>query len=243
MCGIPKNRQNLLFSATFSDEIKALADGLLNKPLLVEVARRNTTAEMITHKVHPVDTDKKKSLLAHLIKEHKWQQVLVFTRTKHGANKLAQYLDTNGIPALAIHGNKSQANRVSTLAKFKDGSLQVLVATDIAARGLDIVDLPHVVNFELPNVPEDYVHRIGRTGRAGQTGDAVSLVARDEKKLQIAIERLLKKKIDEEVIAGFAPNPNAPSTPTPAPSHNHRQGSNFNNTRNANNSRSGYRSR
>ena len=221
---LPKKRQNLLFSATFSDEIKALADGLLNKPAMVEVARRNTTAEMITHKVHPVDTDKKKSLLAHLIKEHNWHQVLVFTRTKHGANKLAEFLDKNGLPALAIHGNKSQANRVSTLAKFKDGSLQVLVATDIAARGLDIVDLPHVVNFELPNVPEDYVHRIGRTGRAGQTGDAVSLVAPDERKLQVAIERLLKKKIDEEIVAGFAPNPNAPrvSAPAAAPSNQRR---------------------
>ncbi len=208
---LPKKRQNLLFSATFSDEIKTLADGLLNNPAMVEVARRNTTAEMITHKVHPVDTDKKKALLAHLIKEHNWHQVLVFTRTKHGANKLAEYLDKNGLPALAIHGNKSQSNRVSTLAKFKDGSLQILVATDIAARGLDIVDLPHVVNFELPNVPEDYVHRIGRTGRAGQTGDAVSLVSKDEKKLQVAIEKLLKKKIDEEVISGFEPNPNAPS--------------------------------
>ena len=212
---LPKKRQNLLFSATFSDEIKALADGLLNKPAMVEVARRNTTAEMITHKVHPVDSDKKKSLLAHLIKEHNWHQVLVFTRTKHGANKLAEFLDKSGLPALAIHGNKSQANRVSTLAKFKDGSLQVLVATDIAARGLDIVDLPHVVNFELPNVPEDYVHRIGRTGRAGQTGDAVSLVSRDEKKLLVAIERLLKKKIVEVVVSGFEPNPNAPvSQPT-----------------------------
>ena len=208
---LPKKRQNLLFSATFSDEIKALADGLLNKPAMVEVARRNTTAEMITHKVHPVDNDKKKALLAYLIKEYNWHQVLVFTRTKHGANKLAEYLDKNGLSALAIHGNKSQSNRVNTLAKFKDGSLQVLVATDIAARGLDIIDLPHVVNFELPNVPEDYVHRIGRTGRAGQTGDAVSLVSRDEKKLQIAIEKLLKKKIDEEIVVGFEPNPNAPS--------------------------------
>lgn len=202
---LPKKRQNLLFSATFSDEIKLLADGLLSNPAIIEVARRNATVEMITHKVHPVDTDKKKALLAHLIKNHNWNQVLVFTRTKHGANKLAQYLDANGIPALAIHGNKSQANRTSTLAKFKDGSLQVMVATDIAARGLDIVDLPHVVNFELPNVPEDYVHRIGRTGRAGQTGDAVSLVSNDERKLQYAIERLLNKKIDEEVITGFAP--------------------------------------
>ena len=212
---LPKQRQNLLFSATFSDEIKALADGLLNNPAMIEVARRNATAEMITHKVHPVDRDKKRPLLAHLIKQNNWHQVLVFTRTKHGANQLAEYLSKNGISALAIHGNKSQSARTRALAEFKDGSLQVLVATDIAARGIDIADLPHVVNFDLPNVPEDYVHRIGRTGRAGQTGDAVSLVCVDEHKLQHDIERLLKRELPEEVIAGFEPDPNAKAEPIP----------------------------
>lgn len=213
---LPKKRQNLLFSATFSDEIKTLADKLLNQPVMIEVARRNATAEMISHKVHPVDADKKRALLSYLIKQHNWYQVLVFTRTKHGANKLAEYLVKQDIPAAAIHGNKSQAARVRALSEFKSGALQVLVATDIAARGLDIVDLPHVVNFELPNVPEDYVHRIGRTGRAGQTGDAVSLVSLDEQKLLVAIERLLKKKIDREIISGYTPDPNAVSKPAPA---------------------------
>lgn len=208
---LPRARQNLLFSATFSDEIKGLADRLLNKPAMIEVAPRNATAEMITHKVYPVDSGKKKALLSELIKNNNWHQVLVFTRTKHGANKLAEYLTAHGINSLAIHGNKSQAARIKALTQFKDGSLQVLVATDIAARGIDIVDLPHVVNFELPNVPEDYVHRIGRTGRAGQTGDAVSLVSPDEQKLLVAIERVLKKKIEQEVIVGFEPNPHAMS--------------------------------
>lgn len=208
---LPQKRQNLLFSATFSDEIKALADKLLNKPTMLEVTPRNTTAEMITHKVYPVDSGKKRALLSELIKINNWHQVLVFTRTKHGANKLAEYLTAREINSLAIHGNKSQAARIKALSQFKDGSLQVLVATDIAARGIDISDLPHVVNFELPNVPEDYVHRIGRTGRAGQTGDAVSLVSPDEQKLLVAIERVLKKKIEQEVIAGFEPNPHAMS--------------------------------
>jgi len=203
---LPKQRQNLLFSATFSDEIKTLADGLLNKPAMIEVARRNATADKVTHKVYPVDRDKKRPLLTHLIKEFNWHQVLVFTRTKHGANQLAEYLTKNGIPSLAIHGNKSQSARTRALSEFKDGSLQVLVATDIAARGIDIIDLPHVVNFELPNVPEDYVHRIGRTGRAGQTGEAVSLVCVDELKLQADIERLLKRELPEEIVPGFEPD-------------------------------------
>ena len=205
---LPKTRQNLLFSATFSDEIKVLADSLLKQPLMLESAARNTTAERVTHKVYLVDKDKKHLLLAHLILDKNWHQVLVFTRTKHGANKLAAYLDKNGIPALAIHGNKSQSNRTNTLAKFKNGSLQVLVATDIAARGIDITDLPHVVNFELPNVPEDYVHRIGRTGRAGQSGDAVSLVSAEERKLRIDIERVIKIKLPEEIVRGFEPTTN-----------------------------------
>ncbi len=210
---LPAKRQNLLFSATFSDEIKALADGLLNAPETIEVAKRNATAETIEHKVHPVDRDKKRPLLAKLVKMHNWFQVLVFTRTKHGANQLAEYLTKNGIPSLAIHGNKSQAARTRALSEFKDGSLQVLVATDIAARGIDIADLPHVVNYELPNVPEDYVHRIGRTGRAGQSGEAVSLVCVDELKLLAAIEKVIKKKIPQEIIEGFEPDKNAKPEP------------------------------
>ena len=205
MALLPKQRQNLLFSATFSMEIKALAAELLNEPALIEASKANSTVPLITHKVHPCDPATKRLLLAHLIKRHNWNQVLVFTRTKHGANRLAEFLDQHGIPALAIHGNKSQTNRTKTLAQFKEGSLQVLVATDIAARGLDIIDLPHVVNYELPNVPEDYVHRIGRTGRAGKTGDAVSLVSADEIKLQLAIERVLNMPIESEMVTGFEP--------------------------------------
>ncbi|MES1983051.1 MAG: DEAD/DEAH box helicase [Pseudomonadota bacterium] len=203
---LPRQRQNLLFSATFSDEIKALADGLLNKPAMIEVARRNATAELIEQRIYPVDRERKRELLAHLIKEHNWHQVLVFTRTKHGANKLAEQLDREGIPALAIHGNKSQAARTRALAEFKSGTLQVLVATDIAARGIDISELPHVVNFELPNVAEDYVHRIGRTGRAGSEGEASSLVCIDEKKLLQDIERLIKREIPVVQIPGFEPD-------------------------------------
>ncbi|MER0214962.1 MAG: RNA helicase [Nitrosomonas sp.] len=210
---LPKQRQNLLFSATFSDEIQALADNLLNKPVMIEVARRNATADKVTHVVHPVDRDRKKELLAHLIKQHRWSQVLVFTRTKHGANKLTEFLAANGISALAIHGNKSQSARTQALTKFKAGSLQVLVATDIAARGIDISELPHVVNFELPNVAEDYVHRIGRTGRAGAEGDAVSLVCVDETKLLTAIERLIKRELPSQVIAGFEPDPRIKAEP------------------------------
>ncbi|MET0855925.1 MAG: DEAD/DEAH box helicase, partial [Telluria sp.] len=172
---LPPKRQNLLFSATFSEEIKALADGLLNKPAMIEVARRNSTVEVIQQKIHPVDRDKKHQMLAHLIKTNNWTQVLVFMRTKHGANKLVEQLNGDGIGAMAIHGNKSQSARTKALSEFKDGALQVLVATDIAARGIDIDQLPHVVNYDLPNIPEDYVHRIGRTGRAGATGEAVSL--------------------------------------------------------------------
>lgn len=210
---LPKQRQNLLFSATFSNEIQALADSLLNKPVLIEVARRNAVADKVTHVVHPVDRDRKRDLLAHLIKQHRWSQVLVFTRTKHGANRLAEFLTANGIPSLAIHGNKSQSARTLALAKFKTGNLQVLVATDIAARGIDISELPHVVNFELPNVAEDYVHRIGRTGRAGAEGDAVSLVCVDEYKLLTAIEKLLKRELPSQVIAGFEPDPRIKAEP------------------------------
>jgi ATP-dependent RNA helicase RhlE len=210
---LPRQRQNLLFSATFSDEIKLLADGLLKNPALIEVARRNATAELITQKIYPVDRERKRELLAHLIKEHNWFQVLVFTRTKHGANRLAEQLAKGGIPAMAIHGNKSQAARTRALAEFKTGKLQVLVATDIAARGIDISELPHVVNFELPNVPEDYVHRIGRTGRAGSEGEASSLVCIDEKKLLADIERLIKREIPVVQVSGFEPDPRIKAEP------------------------------
>ncbi len=210
---LPKRRQNLLFSATFSEEIKALADNLLNAPAMIEVARRNSTVEIITQKVHPVDRDRKRELLSHLIKTQNWHQVLVFTRTKHGANKLAEQLNDDGITALAIHGNKSQSARTRALAEFKDGDLQVLVATDIAARGIDIDQLPHVVNYDLPNVPEDYVHRIGRTGRAGATGEAISLVCVDERAFLHDIERLIKREIPSVVVPGFTPDPNARAQP------------------------------
>jgi len=206
---LPANgvRQNLLFSATFSNEIKQLADRLLNRPELIEVPRCNTTAERIVQVVHPVDKHRKREMLSHMIGAGNWRQVLVFTRTKHGANRLAEQLEQDGLSAAAIHGNKSQAARTSALAAFKGGKVRVLVATDIAARGLDIDQLPHVVNYELPNVPEDYVHRIGRTGRAGKEGAAVSLVCVDEHRLLRDIERLLKREIPRVVLQGYAPDP------------------------------------
>ncbi|WP_410499921.1 DEAD/DEAH box helicase [Chitinibacter sp. S2-10] len=200
---VPAERQNLLFSATFSDEIKELADKLLNNPALIEVARRNTTNELVSQRVHLVDRDKKLPLLTHLIQEGDWHQVLVFMRTKHACNRVAEKLNKDGITAMAIHGNKSQNARTAALAQFKTGELQVLVATDIAARGLDIEELPHVVNFELPNVPEDYVHRIGRTGRAGCTGEALSLVCVDELKFLADIEKLTKQSIPKFIVPGF----------------------------------------
>ncbi|MCU7931268.1 MAG: ATP-dependent RNA helicase RhlE [Candidatus Thiodiazotropha sp. (ex Codakia rugifera)] len=212
---LPANgaRQNLLFSATFSRDIKALADRLLNRPELIEVARRNTTAERIKQVVHPVDKSRKREMLSHMIGSNNWQQVLVFTRTKHGANRLAQQLEKDGLTASAIHGNKSQGARTRALADFKSGEVRVLVATDIAARGLDIDQLPHVVNYELPNIPEDYVHRIGRTGRAGNEGEALSLVCVDEHKLLSDIERLLKLKIPEVLLAGYEPDPSIKAEP------------------------------
>ncbi len=212
---LPQNeaRQNLLFSATFSDEIKQLAERLLNRPQLIEVAKRNTTAERIEQLVHPVDKSRKRELLSHMIGARNWRQVLVFTRTKHGANRLAQQLEKDGLSAAAIHGNKSQGARTRALAGFKSGEVRVLVATDIAARGLDIDQLPHVVNYELPNVPEDYVHRIGRTGRAGKEGQAVSLVCVDEHKLLRDIERLLKRKIPQQVLEGYEPDPSIEPEP------------------------------
>jgi len=203
---VPKQKQSLLFSATFSDEIKALADRLLNKPQVIEVARRNTTAETIAQRVVMVGREKKKDLLAHLIKSQNWHQVLVFTRMKHGANRLCEFLNKSGISAMAIHGNKSQGARTKALAEFKTGDLAVLVATDIAARGIDIDQLPHVINYELPNVPEDYVHRIGRTGRAGAQGEALSLVCMDEEGFLADIEKLIKRTLPRETMAGFGPD-------------------------------------
>jgi ATP-dependent RNA helicase RhlE len=202
---VPAKKQSLLFSATFSDEIKALADKLLNAPALIEATRRNSTVELIAQRIHPVAREKKKELLAHLIKQGDWHQVLVFTRMKHGANRLAEWLEDHGVGAMAIHGNKSQSARTKALAEFKAGTLPVLVATDIAARGIDIDQLPHVVNFELPNVPEDYVHRIGRTGRAGAQGEAISLVCVDEEIFLRDIERLIKRSIPRETVPGFEP--------------------------------------
>ncbi len=210
---LPRRRQNLLFSATFSDEIKALADSLLDRPAMIEVAPRNSTVDVIAQVVHPVDRDRKQQLLSTLIERNDWRQVLVFTRTKHGADKLTRQLNDDAIRALAIHGNKSQSVRTRALAEFKDGDLRVLVATDIAARGIDIDELPHVVNFDLPNVPEDYVHRIGRTGRAGASGEAISLVCVDELAFLRDIERLLRKPIRREVVAGFEPDPRERAQP------------------------------
>jgi ATP-dependent RNA helicase RhlE len=204
LAALPRKRQNLLFSATFSDEIRTLAQGLLHDPLMIQVAARNSTVETIAQKVLPVEGKQKAALLLHLVREHNWYQVLVFTRTKHGANRLATQLDKHGVPALAIHGNKSQNARTRALAEFKSGKLQVLVATDIAARGLDIDNLPHVVNFDLPHVPEDYVHRIGRTGRAGASGEAISLVAPEERDLLRDIERVIRRQLPREVVTGFA---------------------------------------
>ncbi|MBI4290878.1 MAG: DEAD/DEAH box helicase [Betaproteobacteria bacterium] len=203
---LPPKRQNLLFSATFSDEIRRLSSQFLHDPVTVEVARRNAPIELIGQVAHPVDKDRKRELLSHLVKTNNWQQVLVFTKTKHGANRLAQQLEDDGIDADAIHGNKSQPQRTRTLKRFKDNELQVLVATDIAARGIDIDALPHVVNYDLPNVSEDYVHRIGRTGRAGITGAAVSLVSGEDRPLMAAIERLINKKVELRVVPGFEPS-------------------------------------
>ena len=210
---LPKQRQNLLFSATFSKEIRSLAEGLLQNPERVQVAPQNATADRISQVVHPVDRARKRELLSWLMGSGNWRQVLVFTRTKHGANRLAKQLEQDGLSAAAIHGNKSQAARTRALADFKAGSLRALVATEVAARGLDIDQLPHVVNFELPHVPEDYVHRIGRTGRAGREGEAVSLVCVDERGLLERIERLLKTKIRTEVIPGYEPDPSIPAEP------------------------------
>ncbi len=207
---LPKNRQNLMFSATFSDDIRKLAKGLVNNPVEISVSPRNTTVETVEQWICPVDKNAKSRVLTQLIQENNWAQVLVFSRTKHGANRLTRHLEGKGIKAAAIHGNKSQGARTKALAEFKNGSTQVLVATDIAARGLDIDQLPQVVNFDLPNVPEDYVHRIGRTGRAGATGQAISLVSADEVKLLFAIERLIQQVINRKFVEGMEPTNNLP---------------------------------
>ena len=224
---IPRERQNLLFSATFSKEIRALAATLLNNPAEVQVAPRNTTVEKVSQLVHPVDKRRKRELLSHRIGRENWRQVLVFTRTKHGANRLAQQLCDDGLHAVAIHGNKSQGARTKALKDFKLGKVRILVATDVAARGLDIEKLPHVVNYELPNVPEDYLHRIGRTARAGQDGHAVSLVCVDEQKLLRDIEGLLKSDIRKEIIPGYEPDPRIKAEPIrngrPQPSNSKRR--------------------
>jgi ATP-dependent RNA helicase RhlE len=210
---LPKSRQTLLFSATFTDEIKQLAAQFLKTPASVQITPQNTAAELVRQVVHPVDRERKRALLSHLITSRKLEQVLVFTRTKHGANRLSEQLDKDGISSMAIHGNKSQPQRIKALEDFKKGAVRVLVATDIAARGLDIDMLPHVVNYELPQVPEDYIHRIGRTGRAGSEGEALSLVCVDEHKLLKDIEKLLRKELPKDVIAGYTPDPSIPAEP------------------------------
>ncbi|MBA5248909.1 MAG: DEAD/DEAH box helicase [Gammaproteobacteria bacterium] len=209
---LPEKRQTLMFSATFSDEIRKLAKTLVHDPIEISVTPRNTTVSSVKQWIHPVDKSKKQALLTHLIQEHSWYQVLVFSRTKHGANRIATQLGKRGITAAAIHGNKSQGARTRALADFKAGKVNVLVATDIAARGIDIVELPHVVNFDLPNVPEDYVHRIGRTGRAGSKGEAISLVSADEVKQLFDIERLTQKKLERIMVDDFVPSHDVPET-------------------------------
>jgi ATP-dependent RNA helicase RhlE len=210
---VPKEKQSLLFSATFSDEIRDLANNLLKDPLSIQVTPRNTTVQRITQVIHPVGRGKKKALLVHIINQHNWSQVLVFTRTKFGANNVAEFLTKNGIHAMALHGNKSQGARTQALAGFKSGEIRALVATDIAARGIDIDELPHVVNYEIPNVSEDYVHRIGRTGRAGKSGEAVNLVSLDEEGFMMDIERFTKQQIPVQIFPEFMPEPGEKAEP------------------------------
>ena len=209
---LPRNRQTLMFSATFSENIRQLAKGLVQNPVEISVTPRNSTVKLVEQWVHPVDKKRKSALLIHLIKANDWQQVLVFTKTKHGANRLARQLEEKGIQAAAIHGNKSQGARTKALADFKQGDTRILVATDIAARGLDIQGLPKVANFDLPSVPEDYVHRIGRTGRAGARGEAISLVSADEVKQLSDIESVIQKRLPREVIDNFEPIHDVPDT-------------------------------
>lgn len=240
MALLPKKRQNLMFSATFADDIRQLAKGITNNPVEIDVAPRNSTLNIIAQKIHPVDKGRKPELLSHLIRSQNWYQVLVFSRTKHGADKLVKRLARDNINAAAIHGNKSQPQRTKALAGFKHNKIQILVATDIAARGIDIDQLSHVVNFDLPNVPEDYIHRIGRTGRAGASGIAISLVSADEIKQLKDIERLIKRKIDREEIEGFEPQHFVQeSAPAKAPRNNRRpNGAGSNNRRGGNDQRS-----
>ncbi len=239
---MPVRRQNLLFSATFSAEIKALAKGILNQPVAVEATPENTTVEKIDQLVYRVDKTQKTTVITKLINDGNWQQVLVFTRTKHGANKLSEKLEKSGISSAAIHGNKSQGARTKALADFKAGKIRVLVATDIAARGLDIPLLPHVVNYELPNVPEDYVHRIGRTGRAGASGQAISLVSIDETEFVVGIEKLLGLKLKKQILEDFEPTEKADQIakkPQQRSGNRPRNGNSNNaNSRNGNNSNS-----
>lgn len=229
---LPSHRQNLLFSATFSNDIKKLADGLLDNPTLIEVARRNTSSEIVEQVVHHVNKSDKRDVLIKLINDGNWQQVLVFTRTKHGANKLSEQLNKFDISSAAIHGNKSQGARTKALANFKNGDVRVLVATDIAARGIDIDQLPHVVNFELPNVSEDYVHRIGRTGRAGNEGVAVSLVCVDEDEYLEGIEKLIKKDIPKVEVEGFIVDPTIKAEPIQKKRGSNPRGNSNSNSRN-----------
>ena len=217
-----EQRQSLLFSATFSEEIKKLADKMLQAPELIEVAKRNTVSETITHRVHPVAADAKRALLVKLLKSSEFNQVLVFTRTKIETNKLARELQRAGIAADSIHGDKSQLDRMKALEAFKDGSVLVLVATDVAARGLDIDDLPHVINFELPHTPEDYVHRIGRTGRAGKQGTAISLVSAHEVQYLADIEKLIKIQVEQVIVPGFDPEYDYEYPPSGKKSHHRR---------------------
>ncbi len=228
---LPKQRQNLMFSATFSNDIRRLAKGIINNPVEIDVAPRNTTVETITQVIHPVDKANKTALLSHLIRKDNWYQVLVFSRTKHGADKLVKRLARDDIHATAIHGNKSQGQRTRALADFKQNKTRILVATDIAARGIDINQLSHVVNFDLPNVPEDYIHRIGRTGRAGANGHAISLVSADEAKQLQDIERIIKFKIEREEIEGFEPQHVVPESISTKPKRN-KQKSHDNKTSN-----------
>jgi ATP-dependent RNA helicase RhlE len=233
MALLPRTRQNLLFSATFSDDIRQLAKTITNNPVEIDVAPRNSTVDIISQKIHPVDKTRKAELLSHLIRTEDWYQVLVFSRTKHGADKLVKRLARDEINAAAIHGNKSQPQRTKALAAFKHNKIQILVATDIAARGIDIDQLSHVVNFDLPNVPEDYIHRIGRTGRAGASGNAISLVSADEIKQLKDIERLMKRKIDREEVEGFEPDHSllaSNSTNPGAKRHHSYRNSNNNNS-------------
>jgi ATP-dependent RNA helicase RhlE len=232
---MPEKRQNLMFSATFSKDIKKLAHGILNHPVQVEATPENTTVDAISQKVYRVAKGLKTDLIIKLISEGNWKQVLVFTRTKHGANKLCEKMSKAGITAAAIHGNKSQGARTKALAGFKNSSVRVLVATDIAARGLDIPLLPHVINFEIPNIPEDYVHRIGRTGRAGASGEALSLVSADETTFLRDIEKLIEMKLPVEILQGFEPDPNASTEPVkPGQGRQNRNPRNSNTSGNSN---------